>query len=199
MKKQERPPGSEAKDTQLPGNQAKETHPAGNQARDIQPPIWVDLMVLLVKIAFISIFLILLFTFMFGIHQAPDNTMKPAVKEGDLVIYYRLQKDYVKNDLITVEYNGYIEVRRVVAVAGDTVDINENGLMINGYHQVEEDIYTNTLPYKEGITFPVTVPENSVFVLADDRNSPEDSRIYGPVQLNATHGRVITTIRRRSF
>ena len=173
--------------------------PDGNKTNSAQPPIWVDLMVLLVKIAFISMFLILLFTFMFGIHQAPDNTMKPAVKEGDLVIYYRLQKDYAKDDLVTVEYNGGIEVRRVVAVAGDTVDIDEDGLMVNGYHQVEEDIYTSTLPYKEGITFPVTVPEKSVFVLADDRNSPEDSRIYGPVELSITQGRVITVIRRRSF
>ncbi len=52
---------------------------------------------------------------------------------------------------------------------------------------------------KDGITFPLTVPEGSVFVLADDRNSPEDSRIYGPVSIDATHGRVITLIRRRGL
>lgn len=45
------------------------------------------------------------------------------------------------------------------------MDITEEGLSVNGYIQQEDDIYMETLPYSEGITFPVTVGKKSgVFI-----------------------------------
>ena len=55
------------------------------------------------------------------------------------------------------------------------------------------------MPYQEGITFPVTLQEGQVFVLADDRRQAEDSRIYGPVNRSAVLGKVIGLIRRRNL
>ncbi|MDD6154529.1 MAG: signal peptidase I [Eubacteriales bacterium] len=165
-----------------------------------QPSILMDLEFLFLKIGFIAIVMVLMFTLLFGIVQMPDNTMKPAIKEGDLTIFYRLQKNYVAGDVITVEYKDETQVRRVVAVAGDTVDITADGhLEINGYSQIEDNIYVETLPYKQGIKFPVKVKSGQVFVLADDRNTPIDSRLYGPVDISATHGKVMTIIRRRGI
>lgn len=125
--------------------------------------------------------------------------MVPAVKEGDLAIYYRLDKNYRKGDVIVLDNNGEKQVRRVIAVAGDTVDITADGLVINGYIQQESDIYTDTEPYVSGITFPLTVDEGQVFVLADSRPNAEDSRLYGAVAVDGTHGKVITLIRRRGM
>ena len=48
--------------------------------------------------------------------------MYPAAKDGDLVVFYRLDKDYEARDLIVLEVDGAKEVRRVVAVAGDNFD-----------------------------------------------------------------------------
>lgn len=159
-----------------------------------------DLLLLVFKIGLIVVFLLVLFTFFYGITQVRDTSMEPAVKEGDLVIYYRSDKAYTAGDAIVVEYSGQLQVRRVVAVAGDTVDISENGgLIINGSTQIEADIYTQTLPYTEGITFPVTVGEGEVFVLGDNRESATDSRIYGTVAISATKGSVMTVIRRRGI
>jgi len=94
---------------------------------------------------------------------------------------------------------GKKQVRRVVATAGDTVDITENGLMINGALQNEPGIYQETQRYAEGIEFPVILRESQVFVLGDARANTTDSRIYGPVNINATHGKVITIFRRRNL
>lgn len=158
-----------------------------------------DLMYLLVKLLLIGIIVVILFTFCFGICRSSDTSMNPAVKAGDLVIYYRLQKDYRFSDAIVLECDGQTQIRRVVAVAGDTVDITEEGLVINGYVQQENEIYTETLPYTEGITFPVTVGEGEVFVLGDNRTNAKDSRIYGTVKISETKGSVMTILRRREI
>ena len=56
--------------------------------------------------------------------------MKPAIKDGDLVMYYRLEKRFVSGDIAVFKKDGRTTTGRVVAVAGDTVDITKDGLMI---------------------------------------------------------------------
>lgn len=159
-----------------------------------------DLLLLLFKIGLVAMFLVFMTTFFYGITQARDTSMTPAIKEGDLVIYYRPDKDYAVGDAIVVEYNGSLQVRRVVATEGDTVDISESGgLVVNGATQIEDEIYTSTYPYTDGITFPVTVGSGEVFVLGDERTSAEDSRVYGTVRIKATKGAVMAVIRRRGI
>ena len=98
------------------------------QPNKAQPSVLVDLLFLFLKVAMIGMFLTLFFTFMFGIRQVQDESMNPAVKEGDLAIYYRLQKRYAKNDVIIVNVDGETQIRRVVAIPGDNVDMDERGL-----------------------------------------------------------------------
>ena len=164
-----------------------------------QPSVLSDLLFLFLKVAMIGMFLVLFFTFMFGICQVQDAAMNPAVKEGDLAIYYRLQKNYSKNDVIIINYNGETQIRRVVAIPGDTVDMDERGLVINGYSQIENEIYTRTEPYVDGITFPVTLAQDEVFILGDNRPKAVDSRMYGAVKISATKGQLMTLIRRRNL
>lgn len=51
-----------------------------------------DIVQLLLKIAFIILAVFLIFTFLYGIVRINDVSMKPAIKDGDLVMYYRLDK-----------------------------------------------------------------------------------------------------------
>ncbi|MCH4266455.1 MAG: signal peptidase I [Solobacterium sp.] len=151
------------------------------------------------KLCLACVFLLVGFTQVFGILQVSDNAMNPALKEGDLVLYYRIRPTPSSHELAAVAVSGSTEIRRTVAQAGDTVDIQPDGLFINGYLQQEPGITSETLPLKDGITFPVTLQEGQIFVLADVRTDSEDSRIYGPVDSSAVKGRVITVIRRRGF
>ena len=161
--------------------------------------IRADILFLLAKTVILIIVVLLLFTVVFGVVRVRDMSMKPAIMEGDLVFFYRFQKDYSAGDLIALKENGETEIRRVVAVAGDTVDITDDGLYVNGNLQQESYIYTETRPYTEGISFPLTLSEGEVFVLGDKRDSAEDSRIYGAVDLTESLGKVMTLIRRRNF
>ena len=167
---------------------------------DSEQPLGTQLILLLLKVAMVLGFIAMVFLFLFGVVQVGDESMRPAVREGDLVVYYRLQKDYVAGDLVVVDDGDEKEVRRVIAVAGDEVDFTADGLMINGYLQSESSIYAETEPFTGGITYPVTVGEGQVFVMGDNRPSSKDSRLYGPVDIaTGTEGEAMTIVRRRNF
>jgi len=159
-----------------------------------------DLLFLAAKVALIALVFMLLFTFVFGIVRYGEPSMTPAIKDGDLVIYNRyVQSGYQPRDAVVLEIDGLTHVRRVVAGAGDIVDITEEGLLINGSLQQEPEIYQKTERYQEGGEFPLTVPEGQVFVLGDSRSGATDSRIYGCVEISGTKGKVMTVIRLRGI
>ena len=196
LRKMEQGPHRSSNVKEVKGKGQKEKAPVPERRSS---PVWQDLLLLFLKIIIIAAVFVMMCTFVFGIFRYPDRAMAPALKDGDLVIYYRLDKNYAASDAIVLEYEGQLQVRRVVAVAGDTVDINENGLMINGALQQETEIYEETYRYEEGVEFPLTVPEGYVFVLGDSRENSTDSRIYGPVAISDTKGKVMTIIRRRGI
>jgi len=164
-----------------------------------QPSAQRELRALGIKIGVIVGAALLLFNFVYGFHYSRDPSMDPSVKDGDLMIFYRWAKKYRAGDLILVTFQGKKQVRRVVATAGDSVDIIEEGLLINGALQQEPAIYQKTQRYADGTSFPLTLEEGQVFLLGDARENATDSRIYGPVSIRDTQGSVITNLRRRNL
>ncbi|MCL2365453.1 MAG: signal peptidase I [Oscillospiraceae bacterium] len=173
--------------------------PSRKPAPPRAPSIWSELGALAVKILVITVILTLIFTFFYGFHRTTDPDMTPMVKTGDLVLFYRLGRDYVIGDLLLLDFQGERQIRRVVARAGDTVDITESGLVVNGSLQQELDIFQQTWRYENSFDFPLTVGQGQVFVLGDAREGATDSRVYGSVNTEDTLGTVITIIRRRNL
>ena len=122
-----------------------------------------------------------LFTQVFLLTQASGNSMFPAVKDGDLLIGYRLQGTYAKNDVVLYEQDGKLRVGRVLGRENDLIALDDSGTLIV------------TLEY------PYTVPADSVFILGDYRTQSEDSRDFGPVAITDVKAKVITLLRRRSL
>ena len=171
-----------------------------NKSTRYKTPLWKDLLFLIIKIVLILLAFVAMFTFLFGFVRYGEPSMTPSIKDGDLLIYHRYTKvGYMIRDAIILEHDGQIQARRVVATAGDVVDITESGLVINGSVQQETDIYQDTERYMDGVAFPLTVPDGFVFVLGDSRTGATDSRIYGPVDIDDTLGKVMAVIRRRSI
>lgn len=158
-----------------------------------------DILFLAIKITIFIVLLVVTFSFVFGIFRCNNNMMSPSYKDGDLAIYYRLQREYKPLDTVIIEKNGEKQVRRIIAKEGDIVDITKEGLKINGYLQQESEIYTDTLLYKDGISFPLTVGKGEYFVLGDNRKNAKDSRIYGTIKQKEIKGIVMTLIRRRGL
>ena len=148
-----------------------------------------------VKVGVTALIVVLLLLFVFGIYVNHSNSGYPMVKDGDLVLTFRLAQLH-KGDAIVYEKDGETKFGRIVAEAGDVVDLNEDGLTVNGYGTFEDTVYPTTA---EGatLTFPYTVPEDTVFVLNDYRPDAHDSRIYGGIPLKDTKGKIIFLLRKR--
>ena len=110
-------------------------------------------------------------------------------------MYYRLEKRFVSGDIAVFKKDGRTTTGRVVAVAGDTVDITKDGLMINGATQISQDIYFDTTQFQNGVDFPITVGEGQIFVLGDNRpesmavlilktSKEKRLRLFGPEDSN---------------
>ncbi|MDO4649148.1 MAG: signal peptidase I [Eubacteriales bacterium] len=153
---------------------------------------------LLIQILMFAVVGWLLLTQVLLVTQAKDNEMFPSVKAGDLIIAFRRQGQYVKNDVVVYQVDGQRKVGRVLARETDLVMMDDSGdLLVNGTAQTGEIMYPTY--EKEGIEYPYQVPEGSVFILCDYRTNGRDSRDYGAISLGHVEGKVITILRRRGL
>ena len=153
---------------------------------------------LLVRIIILALIGWLLFTQVFLIAQASGNEMFPAVKDGDLLIGFRMQRDYQKDDVVVYERNGRLCVGRIIGRETDVITLDDSGtLLVNGTTQGGEILFPTYA--KERLEYPYTVPEGTVFILGDYRTQAEDSRDFGCVAMEDVKAKVITILRRREL
>ncbi len=120
----------------------------------------------------------LVFTFLFRVFSVDGPSMKPTLQDGDKVVVSTIGYKAQKGDIVVLSSTEGLKkpiIKRVIAVAGDTVDINfTTGVVtVNGI----EEHYTDELTTQQfDVAFPLTVPEGTVFVLGDNRGVSLDSR-----------------------
>lgn len=152
---------------------------------------------LLINAAAIAIVLAVALTQVFYVTAAKGTDMFPAILDGDILLGYRLEHDYLKNDVVVCQMDGQKVVGRVIARAGDSVNMTEEGtLFVNGTEQTGEIAFL-TMP--GGQTYPYVVPEGCVYLLGDFRTHTTDSRDFGPVPVQNIKAKVVSVFRRRGI
>lgn len=158
-----------------------------------------DIRAFLLKLGLIALGGWVLLGVVFGVAVMEGEGMYPRIRDGDLMVFYRLQQDYAVGDVVTFVRDGVRHTGRVVAQGGDTVDLSDEGeLLVNGSVQ-DEEIFYPTEATGETVEFPCEVPEGSVFLLGDFRTNATDSRSYGPIGESELDGKVLTILRRRGI
>jgi signal peptidase I len=129
--------------------------------------------------------LVLAKTFVAEPMRIPSDSMKPTLLPGDQVLVdklaYRGGGMPHRGDLAVFHdpRTGEILLKRVVAVAGDRVGLEDGVLVVNGRRPVEP--YADQKSIDSVYFGPVRVRPGSFFVLGDNRANSEDSRVFGSV------------------
>lgn len=118
---------------------------------------------------------ILVVTLWMPVLRVCGASMAPTLEDGDIVVLTK-RRTFQNGDLVAFYYNNKILIKRVIAQAGDWVDMKENGTVSVNGKQLDEP-YTAEIAYGEcDLRFPYQVPVDRIFVLGDHRQVSLDSR-----------------------
>lgn len=149
------------------------------------------------KIIYICLLIILALSFVFRISVIDGDSMYPTLQNGEYVITRHVFTDWGKEqtieqyDIVVAKapdepssyepslfnFNDKLVIKRVMAVPGDTVEIKDGLLYVNG---VADDAggYQHGEIYQENVAY--TLGENEYWLEGDNRSVSKDSTVYGP-------------------
>ncbi|MGL4345171.1 MAG: signal peptidase I [Cellulosilyticaceae bacterium] len=123
--------------------------------------------------------------------QVPSASMEPTIMTGDrtfvsqMPYYYR---DPKRGEIIVFNEGEVKMVKRVIGMPGETIEIKEGYVYINGERLDESRYLEDTvetlyeeMPYDLAQEMPYTIPEGYYFVMGDNRMDSLDSRAYGSI------------------
>lgn len=144
---------------------------------------------ILVVVAAIAI---LVATLWMPVLQIYGTSMTPTLSDGDILFTVKTS-DFSHGDVIAFYYNNKILVKRVIAVAGDWVDIEEDGTVYVNNQPLAEPYLSEKSYGDTNIELPYQVPDGRLFVMGDHRATSVDSRntAVGCVSREQIVGRIL--------
>ena len=142
-------------------------------------------------------------TFFIEPYEVPTASMETTIMVGDKLLADKFTVGFtpIDNGDIVVFADkveqGRILIKRVVATGGQTVDLRDGLVYVDGSPLFEP--YTNgseSLPLSQHfnntpIEYPFKVPEGHLWVMGDNREHSADSRYFGSVDAETVYGRAL--------
>ena len=142
---------------------------------------------------------VLLFTFLVRLIGVSGPSMQNTLYTGDrILVLNSLLCDFQPGDVVVVNaYNAPLDetlVKRIIAVGGQTVDIDFiTGTVYVDGEALDEPYIKEPTYTADGVSFPLTLEEDEVFIMGDNRNHSTDSRSIqlGPVKEGYIQGKAV--------
>ena len=151
-----------------------------------------------IKELVVAVLMALLFTsFIVSHNKIPTSSMVSTINVGDHILtsmlpyYYR---DPQFGEIVVFKHGQESWVKRVIGLPGDVIDIREGNVYVND-EEIDESAYLSSPgisdPYvgSDAVEFPFTVPEDSYFLMGDNRTQSQDSRYIGAVKREDIYGK----------
>ena len=126
----------------------------------------------LITVAAVAVLVAMLWMPVLQIH---GNSMTPTVNADDIIVTLK-GGDFETGDIIAFYYNNKVLVKRVIARAGDWVDIDKLGNVYVNSVLLDEPYVSQKALGDGDVSFPYQVPESKLFVMGDHRGVSIDSR-----------------------
>lgn len=140
-------------------------------------------------------------TFLIQAFYIPSESMLPTLEVGDRVLVNKLSYDFgdvERGDLIVFDRPGGVGadgiaelIKRVVALPGETVEGRDSQVFVDGELLAEDYLPDGTITSTFG---PETVPDDTVWVMGDNRSASDDSRRFKAIPQDSIVGRAFITI-----
>lgn len=142
-------------------------------------------------LTFVAAIAVLISSLLLPVLQITGTSMEPTLKSGEVIVIIKTT-DFSTGDLCCFSWNNKTLIKRVIARAGDWVDIKDDGTVYVNYQKLDEPYITEKSFGETDLTYPYQVPENTVFVMGDKRDSSVDSRssVIGCVYKDQIIGKV---------
>ena len=159
-------------------NEEKNQTEQSDKSRSVWRELW-DYAKIIIAVFVIAF---LLGHFVYINARVPSGSMEETIMTGDRVFGNRLAylfDDPERFDIVVFKYpddESQLFVKRVIGLPGETVEIKDGKVYINGSETPLDDSFTPETP--TGDYGPYVVPEGSYFMLGDNRNHSGDSRFW---------------------
>jgi signal peptidase I len=155
-----------------------------------------------------ALLVLLAFAIAFGIRTwvvepfiVPTGSMLPTIQLNDRVLAEKITYRFVRppryGDIVVFpDPNGQHPhlIKRVIATAGQAVDLRGGHVFVNGQELVEPYVHgLPTVPLTADYKFPYTVPTGDLWVMGDNRTNSGDSRVFGPISVAEVQGHAVWT------
>lgn len=149
---------------------------------DVKNSIWKELWEYIKMIIFVVVVVLIVNNFLLINARVPSESMEKTIMTGDRFFGNRLAYLFdapERFDIVVFKYpddESQLFVKRVIGLPGETVEIKDGKVYINGSETPLDDSFTPETP--TGDYGPYVVPEGSYFMLGDNRNHSGDSRFW---------------------
>lgn len=146
----------------------------------------------LYSLAVVAAIAVLISTLWMPVLKITGHSMEPTLNDKELVVSMKTEH-YETGDVVAFYYNNKILIKRVIATAGQYVDIHEDGTVLVDGVALDEPYIKEKSKGECNIELPYQVEDGRIFVMGDDRIVSLDSRItsVGTISNDKVLGRVL--------
>lgn len=149
----------------------------------------IDVLILVAALA------VLISTLFLPVLQISGDSMEPTLHNEDIIVLVKTD-NFDTGDLCSFSWNNRTLVKRVIGTPGDWIEIDmEGNIFLNG-EELDEPYVTDKSLGECDIKFPYQVPEDSLFMVGDHRETSIDSRntVIGSVNYDQVVGKILFRI-----